>query len=72
MKIEIKEESKLGEVKYPCLMKAKHDDTIILFTDEKVGVVVNGSEYNHVGEYSEKWGMPLFIPFKGSITLSND
>ena len=70
MKIEINREER--DVKYPCLMEGKKGDLIVLFVSDGVGVALN----DETGNYSEDWVvndwvMDTFVPFKGSITLSN-
>jgi hypothetical protein len=69
MKIEINK--KENKEKFPCIMKSNHG-SIVLFTEECSGVVLSGSIYNKVGDYHGNWDMLNFIPFEGSITLSND
>lgn len=57
---------------YPCLMKLKVSWLIVLFNNEKCGVVVSPDENTQTGDYSEHWKINVFEPFHGSITLSND
>lgn len=64
------------DIKYPCLMISNDGDTIVLFTDPRVGTCVSNkskSEFaTNVGMHDSTWITSLFKPFKGSITLSNE
>ena len=73
MKIEVKEESKQAEVKYPCLMQASNGN-IFMFLDNISCICVQ-----HIGGNFKEWittytsvQIDRLTPFKGSITLSND
>lgn len=66
---------------YPCLKKLVYKNTgntiIVLFDKPKCGTiifkhVVAGNCLDEVGEYYQSWDEPIFTPFTGSITLSND
>lgn len=76
MKIEINEQSKQAEVKYPCLMQRNNINArnqIVFFECESIGMVVASEEPTQpIGHHREDWLMNTFHPFKGSITLSND
>jgi len=41
---------------------------IVLFTDYRTGVRVSGA---HIGEFSTAWAETQFVPFEGTVTLSN-
>lgn len=62
---------------FPCLKTlAEYPDYVVLFTSETTGVVLaEGSKRNPrypVGKHvTSKWTYKSFIPFEGSITLSN-
>ena len=43
---------------------------IVLFSEEKVGVIVKGT-VNYEGYYSKCWDMKVFKDFYDSITMSN-
>ena len=67
----IPEETK-KELPFPKLMIAE-DGEIVLFSEEKVGVIVNTkiNSFYQIGEYSDDWHMNSFKDFYGSITMSN-
>ena len=60
------------ELDYPCLMKAKSNGFIVLFTNVNTGVIIDGKNIWSIGHYSKNWPEGLFEVFEGSITLSND
>lgn len=69
-------ESKIGTVKqgairYPCLMISSTRDLIVLFSEEKKGMVIKSESSHPSGYYSEGWFMDRFNVFDGSITLKN-
>ena len=58
--------------KYPCLMIGKDGTDIVLFHKEKEGIVVGlPSENYHIGHYNNEWAMRYFVPYNGTVTLSN-
>ena len=67
--------TKKEEIKYPCLMTADGDfgAIVVLFTDKCFGTVVYSErEEQPVGYYSKVWDMSGFVPFDGTIELSNN
>ena len=74
MKVEINNKEQNNEIKFPCLMEAEGDYTIILATSEieggyLCGVCLKGT---FEGQFADDWLKIYFKPFNGSITLSND
>lgn len=59
--------------KYPTLMQYEDKKgLVVLFIGESRGIVVNAEgDWDTIGAYSEEWDMGCFIPFDGSVTLSN-
>ena len=45
--------------------------TLILFTDDVTGTVVQGNGFLSVGYHSDKWNPEDFTDFHGSVTLTN-
>lgn len=45
--------------------------TIVLFTDDTTGTVVQGNSFLSVGYHSDKWNPEDFTDFRGSVTLTN-
>lgn len=77
MKIIVNRLEKKQEIQYPCLMKWKDGDMIVLFRKEHSGVVVHrdGPIYSSsrvIGEYDEDFDMNQFEPFFGSLMMEND
>lgn len=79
MKVEINQEEKEQEVKYPCLMlNIVYGHVIYAIKDDGKGliegVVVASNNADGVtdGLYSNAFGKQYFTPLEGSITLSND
>lgn len=67
------------EKKYPYLGISKHLDKsrwVVLFTSKEKGVLVHNSNKSDspyfLGYESSYWGEIDFIPFTGTIELSND
>lgn len=57
---------------YPCLMKSRRDDIIVLLRKAGWGTVVEaGTGQYCVGEYREDWLMENLLPFYGSVTIEN-
>lgn len=65
-------EKKVVEVqKYPCIKSYKDNkNLVVLFYGERSGVVVY-SDYGREGEHATYWEEDKFIPFNGTIELSN-
>ena len=69
MKVLIEEND---DIKYPCLMRNMYNGRIVLFSKDRVGVVLySGSSPLPVGYYSDSWEMHIFEPFKGRLILEN-
>lgn len=65
--------SDLGDKKYPQL-KITKDKCIVLFSSDSTGVCLEkGTTDNEFGEFCRTWAEEdCFVPFNGTITLSND
>lgn len=74
MKVEIKAEEKTISKSYPYIGRHKEvSNLIVLFTSSDSGICLSvGDTGNEKGEYSEEWRESHFIPFQGTITISND
>lgn len=60
---------KPAEVKYPQLLKMDSGG-VVLMTSHGIGVVVVGSAYNPLGEYSERWAVPqCFDEYDPTLTV---
>ena len=70
----VKQEEVVKEKPFPKLMIANGvKDRIVLFTDRSTGTVVyDGSDLYQVGYYSSGWLISVFVPFHGTIQLSNE
>lgn len=77
MKSIIKNAEVQQEVIYPCLKEycgvmLDKMNFIVLFTEDKVGTVVESENSpHHIGYYCEYWHVPDFKPFTGTVELSN-
>lgn len=76
MKAVINEKETQAKAKYPCLMKSSNGD-IFYFVREGYGLPladIDGGEWSYdqedFADFSNNYR--TFIPFTGSITLSND
>lgn len=70
MKSTIKDSSKS---EYPKLMKSRHNNTVVFFTSESKGFVVNTQvNEEELGYFSNAWSMREFERFDKPIELSND
>ena len=57
---------------YPCLMIGEDGTDIVLFSKEGEGIVVGIPSQNyHIGYYNDRWAMRFFVPYNGTVTLSN-
>lgn len=60
--MKIKSKTEIKQTKddiYPCLAISKNHEVgkiVVLFTSARVGMVVQGNEYNDIGFYSSIWG----------------
>lgn len=45
---------------------------IVLFTSRGTGTVIRPNSYYGMGLHSSTWHMSEFIPFHGTVALSND
>jgi hypothetical protein len=74
MKSELKTIEPQVEVKpFPKLMKSVNSDSVILFFENKKGVVINYNERHNFGDYSERWDMTRFkdLPNNQQVILQN-
>ena len=81
LNIEVKTKDQENNVKYPCLMTIKgiggNDSTIVLFTKESSGIIIQGHgewkglEFSTEEEDCEDWNMDVFVPFNGQVILEN-
>ena len=62
---------KRNEINYPCLMKCKHSEVIVLFTEKGQAVAVCDGSNTSLGYYSTEWDMLYYAPFNGKVTLEN-
>jgi hypothetical protein len=61
------------ESTYPKIMRSTHSGMIILFTEDRTGVVLaKGTTDRPNGHYRNDWCTDAFEAFVGTITLSND
>jgi len=60
---------KTGRADYPC-MKISDMGQIVLFTDERTGVNINGIGHG-VGFWSDGWTEQDFVDYDGKIILEN-
>lgn len=61
--------------RYPCIMRRKDTNTLVLFTKRGAGVVIAVSVPSpeaELGWYTEMWLMEHFEPFHGSVTLHSE
>lgn len=74
MKSEIRECEVNKDIEYPCLMKGANTGKVVLFHKYEKGTIVNiGRQIMFgLGYYSDDYDMEHFIPFNGTIELSND
>ena len=71
MKTEIIERKDENESMYPCLMQS-FSGIVVLFTEEKVGIVIVGNDFYSTGEFKKNWIMNNFHKFEGKLILEND
>lgn len=77
MKIEVTNAKQEEEFSYPCLLRSKISDMILLANFEDNGrisgiVLSPGSSNHNLGDSIDEWEGAVFEVFKGNITLSND
>lgn len=61
------------EQEYPCLMKSRIEEIVVLFTAYSNGVVVSANhKYYDIGYTSDEWTMNVFELFTGKLELSNE
>lgn len=73
-------EEKEPEIVFPCLMKAKHSDLIVLMTgidksEDYIGVgIIDSIDTKNIGLYFNKWNKDAFYVLeKGTkVILEND
>ena len=57
---------------YPRLMESIHGNSIVLFTEDRVGTILSeGNTIFTIGEVCNCWDMSAFKEFKGELTLTN-
>ena len=77
MKTTVKEKQE-KEITFPCLMRSKCNRTVIMAKDKTYGgyvgfVVHRGHVKDYpLGHFSTFWSHNDFVPFDGSVTLSNN
>ena len=78
LNIEVKTKDQENNIRYPCLMIIKgiggNDGTIVLFTEEGSGIIIQGNGEWKGKEFStefEDWNMDVFVPFHGQVILEN-
>lgn len=65
-------QEQIQDPKYPCLMIGKDGKDIVLFHKERGGIVVGIPSQNYrIGWYNDRWDMRYFVPYNGTVTLSN-
>ena len=70
MKAKIEEkEIKDAKTEFPCLMKSTLTGRVMLMTSYGVGMSVSTG---YVCKLHDGWTMDNFVPYNGSVTLSND
>lgn len=74
MKVEVKEVQEKKDIKFPCLMRSTSGLIILAIgiKDSDLKGTVLFSITHTLGFYSESWNRDSFVPFNGSVTLSND
>ena len=70
----INKEPDQAKIKYPCLMAIERGPFVFLMNDEDVGICVHSPVASHLGNKSVTWSdsNDIWIPFTGTIELSND
>jgi hypothetical protein len=57
---------------FPKLMISEDTQTIVLFNEEQIGVVVHpGTSTDYIGQVRETWDMDFFHDYNQPITLQN-
>lgn len=79
MKVEVTNtNSEASEIKYPCLMKSRFSELVVLFTSATTGVCLVEGQGSQVGRYSDcfaeanlkdRWTL---LPPGAEVILSND
>lgn len=70
-----KKVDKVETIKYPCILKSKYNDSLVLFTDYGVGVCIHGEPEAitppglHFGSFENVYNMDAFTPFEGEVTI---
>jgi hypothetical protein len=60
-----------SDMAYPCLMKAKASELIVLFMTDNHGIVVHPNDRWRIGDYETDWAFNTFDHFTGELVLSN-
>ena len=70
MKVELKEEKKIEQIKFPCLMRT-HNNRVFLISGISDGGTYKGVCLND-GIYSSYWGTHELEKFNGKVIISNE
>lgn len=61
-----------SSIKYPFIGIRLENNLIILFHDCEKGIVLDrGNSSFREGHYAINWAMHCFVPFQGSVTITN-
>lgn len=77
MKSTVTPRDEKSAITYPCLMKWKGGDMIVLFINKSEGSVIYNrgpitSSSRMLGEHDDGFSMNQFEPFHGTVTMEND
>ena len=72
-KIVESEPEKFEKYRYPMLVQSSNfPEQVVLLVGKGKGLIVRNIGGNIVGTFAECWDERLFVPFTGSVTLSNE
>lgn len=57
---------------YPLLKQHTDTGAVVLFTGPLTGVLLSPDASVPIGRHSQVWTEKMYVPFNGSITLSNE
>jgi len=60
------------KISYPWIGVSPRGRVVLFFAASKGTVLADPTGYEGAGYISEDWGMEIFTPLRGSITLSNE
>lgn len=66
---QVTQEPEKPNIPYPKLMKSKVSPTVVLFTEEHIGIVLISGLFN-VGHFSDDWNMGQFKDYEGELSLT--